>query len=181
MVIMLLWMTFIILMDFIFYYKQTTSKGYAMWTINLCFGVRYIVDLQGMIAVVKWACTVLVVHEGVAALNQHLLCLRYGSELSILTGEVSVKKAETLIQRLALSYERMSNMMRQMNEANGLFLIVMLLSTFLRLVITPYYMLFLHEVYGTIFSINWILVHLAVLALTIEPCHWTHTQVIIFR
>ncbi|XP_047999019.1 gustatory receptor for sugar taste 43a-like [Leguminivora glycinivorella] len=179
MVIVLLWMASVVLMEFVSYYMKATSKGDTMWTLNLCFGVRYITDLQGMMAVVKWTCTVLPVYEGATALNQHLIRLRHVSELSILPGDISLKKSEALassVLRLARSYERMSDIMRQMGDANGLFLMAVLTSTFLRLVITPYYMLYLNEVHGLTLSINWMIIHLVVLMLTIEPCEWTHAQ-----
>ncbi|XP_047999599.1 gustatory receptor for sugar taste 43a-like [Leguminivora glycinivorella] len=88
-------------------------------------------------------------------------------------------QAETLVSRLALSHERISDIMRQMNDTHGLFLMIVLMSTFLRLVLTPYYMLIQQtnsEVFGVTLSLFWTLVHVAILILTIEPCHWTHTQ-----
>lgn len=53
--------------------------------------------------------------------------------------------AETLVQttirRLALSYCRIGDVMMQMNAGNGIILILMIMANFLRLVLSPYYLL----------------------------------------
>nr|AXF48821.1 gustatory receptor GR8.1 [Lobesia botrana] len=93
----------------------------------------------------------------------------------------SLLQAQATIRRLALSHERISDLTRQMNATNGLFLMIVLMSTFLRLVLTPYYLLLRLEndervVSETVLQLNWSVFHVLVLLLTIEPCHWTQEQ-----
>ncbi|XP_061722790.1 putative gustatory receptor 28b [Cydia pomonella] len=174
MVIMLMWMMSVMMTDFVLHTMRSRSREGSMWTIMLFYGVYYFADLQGALAVVKWACTALAVNEGATALNCHLQRLLHGSQFLALPSQ-----AETLIRRLALSHERISDVMRQMSDTNGLFLMIVLMSTFLRLVLTPYCMLIERpnsEVFGVTLSLFWSLVHVTILILTIEPCHWTHIQ-----
>ncbi|XP_061722748.1 gustatory receptor for sugar taste 43a-like [Cydia pomonella] len=91
-------------------------------------------------------------------------------------------QVKTLIRCLALSYERIGDIMRQMNETNGLLLMIILTTTFMKLVVTPYYMLIYalddesNVVFDVMLSLNWSLAILAILVLTIEPCHRVHSQ-----
>jgi hypothetical protein len=51
--------------------------------IMLLYAVYYIADLQGTLAVLKWACTAGAVNVAAVNLNQHLQKLRYGDPICL--------------------------------------------------------------------------------------------------
>ncbi|XP_063541535.1 gustatory receptor for sugar taste 43a-like [Cydia strobilella] len=203
-----LWAASILIADFYsFLCPLIDSK---MWYIMCMYGPYYIGNLMGVLVLLQWSCAVLAVHAAVVAVNDELATLRIAkfelepttaledllrplnSERNTLVDcftkpaktpgdSMTLSQAQATIRCLALSHERISELTRQLNASNGLFLMFVLMSTFIRLVVTPYYLLqrFDHGeriLYELLIQINWSLFHVITLLLTIEPCHWTQEQ-----
>ncbi|XP_047999585.1 gustatory receptor for sugar taste 43a-like [Leguminivora glycinivorella] len=203
-----LWAAAILIADF-YSFLAGFSDG-KMWYIMCMYGPYYVGNLMGVIVLLQWSCAVLAVHTAVVAVNDELVTLRRANlELEPTTvledllrppkterntlvdcftkqaktpgDTMTISQAQSTIRRLALSHERISELTRQLNATNGIFLMFVLMSTFIRLVLTPYYLLlrFDHDeriMYELVLQINWSLFHVLTLLLTIEPCHWTQEQ-----
>ncbi|XP_047999598.1 uncharacterized protein LOC125236721 [Leguminivora glycinivorella] len=213
MVLLLIWVVFVMIMDFIFYIPKYLDGTMTILCLQLSF---YVAHLLWWLAVLRWALTVEVVHDAATAVNHRLLSFRLAvlkpvpmtlqeflskphsisTVINCITDPDFTAKTtkpknqnitypaqlKTLIRRLTLSHERIGDIMRQMNKTNGLQLMIILMTAFMKLVVTPYYMLLytLDEktsvLFDVILSLNWSLVILTILVLTIEPCHRVHSQ-----
>ncbi|XP_063368357.1 gustatory receptor for sugar taste 43a-like [Cydia amplana] len=203
-----LWAATILIADFYSFLGPLLDS--KIWYIMCMYGPYYVGNLMGILVVLQWSCAVLAVHAAVVAVNDELATLRRAkfeleqttalddllrppkSERNTLVDcftkpaktpgdSMTLSQAQATIRRLALSHERISELMRQLNASNGVFLMFVLMSTFIRLVLTPYYLLerFDHDeriLYELLLQINWSLFHVITLLLTIEPCHWTQEQ-----
>ncbi|XP_061722398.1 gustatory receptor for sugar taste 43a-like [Cydia pomonella] len=86
-----------------------------------------------------------------------------------------------MVRRLASSYGHIGELMRQMNETNGTIIIAILMAVFLHLLVTPYYSLRALNSNANVLEVVlvplcWTFLQIAILLLTVEPCHWTHEQ-----
>ncbi|XP_061722624.1 gustatory receptor for sugar taste 43a-like isoform X2 [Cydia pomonella] len=203
-----LWAASILIADF-YSFLGPLMNG-KMWYIMCMYGPYYVGNFMGILVLLQWSCAVLAVHATVVAVNDELATLRRAKfdlgptttledllrppkpERNTLVGcftkpakspgnSMTLPQAQATIRRLAFSHERISELMRQLNASNGVFLMFVLMSTFIRLVLTPYYLLqrFDHDeriLYELLLQINWTLFHVITLLLTIEPCHWTQEQ-----
>ncbi|XP_073948596.1 putative gustatory receptor 28b isoform X1 [Choristoneura fumiferana] len=203
----LVWSTGIQLLD-IYNLMVTAVKDNKMWPIMCMYFTYYYSNVVGVAMVLQWNCTARGTHAAAAAINQQLRQLRYvnlepkpkaveelfrvSHSVSSLVDALSVHRntdtpmqasqAQATIRRLALAYDRISEVVTQMNAANGLILLVMILSIFLRLVLTPYYLLLgLFDdddvvVLVVAMQVNWSMFHMINLILIVEPCHWTQEE-----
>nr|AST36345.1 putative gustatory receptor GR9 [Cydia fagiglandana] len=203
-----LWAASILIADF-YSFLGPLLDG-KLWYIMCMYGPYYVGNLMGVLVLLQWSCAVLAVHAAVVAVNDELATLRRAKfELEPTTAledllrppkserntlidcftkpakspgdSMTLSQAQATIRRLALTHERISELTRQLNASNGVFLMFVLMSTFIRLVLTPYYLLqrFDHDeriLYELLLQINWSLFHVVTLLLTIEPCHWTQEQ-----
>ncbi|XP_063628604.1 gustatory receptor for sugar taste 43a-like [Cydia splendana] len=203
-----LWAASILIADFYSFLRPLLDG--KIWYIMCMYGPYYVGNLMGVLVLLQWSCAVLAVHAAVVAVNDELATLRRAKfELESTTAledllrppkserntlvdcftkpaktpgdSMTLSQAQATIRRLALTHERTSELTRQLNASNGVFLMFVLMSTFIRLVLTPYYLLqrFDHDeriIYELLLQINWSLFHVVTLLLTIEPCHWTQEQ-----
>ncbi|XP_063541565.1 gustatory receptor for sugar taste 43a-like [Cydia strobilella] len=191
--------------DAYMWFKYCIDKGYN-WSIMIMYSSYYIGNYLGLLALLQWGFVTLAVHDAAVAVNQHLLRLHHVKLKAGETAMLEVKpvvdcfterhyditlpgsdfaayplQVQSMVRRLASSYGHIGELMRQMNETNGTIIMAILMAAFLHLVLTPYYMFLILNSGNTLLNamvlpLSWIFLHITVLLLTVEPCHWTQEQ-----
>ncbi|XP_063541564.1 gustatory receptor for sugar taste 43a-like [Cydia strobilella] len=90
-------------------------------------------------------------------------------------------QVQSMVRRLASSYGHIGELMRQMNETNGTIIMAILMASFLHLVLNPYYTFLVLNAGDSVLEAVVVplcgsFLQIAVLLVTVEPCHWTQEQ-----
>ncbi|CAK1541408.1 unnamed protein product [Leptosia nina] len=97
---------------------------------------------------------------------------------------VSEEECRNEIRRLALVYELVCEVVRNVDRGHGLILLLLLQSFFLHFIMTPYYMINLYRVPDFFASIGqqiaWFHFHASNVILIVEPCHRVQQEVLRF-
>ncbi|XP_075984119.1 uncharacterized protein LOC142981866 [Anticarsia gemmatalis] len=99
-----------------------------------------------------------------------------------------VKLSPTSLRRMTSLYCSLCDIIRQLNDSNGLLLVILLLSILLHMVITPYHMIvglfhasLADQSRSIELQVPWAMFHFSKLLLVVEPGHLTHEQMDLTR
>ncbi|CAG9559316.1 unnamed protein product [Danaus chrysippus] len=85
------------------------------------------------------------------------------------------------IRRLASLHGSLCNVVHRIDNSYGLPLIVILISTLLHLIVTPYFLIMeiivsAHRIHFLVLQFLWCMTHLIRMFVVVEPCHYTITE-----
>ncbi|XP_047538582.1 uncharacterized protein LOC125072114 [Vanessa atalanta] len=80
------------------------------------------------------------------------------------------RKDTRTVRDLSNAYTGICDILRRIDESHGFLLLLILISFFMQLIITPYYLI------TTLFQISWCMYHIISMLMVVEPCYQTQKE-----